>query len=164
MKKINSKYNNLILGLFYLIIGICLTILKQDIISILLTVVGVFIIVYGILFIARDKEVAKGIVAIVIGALVITFGWLLISIVLYVIAALLILYGAYSLYLRFKHKVRFNNVLGMIIYYAIPIAIIIVGGALLFNQGSTVAACFIVSGIFMIVVGVLYLIDYIQKQ
>ena len=82
------KDNKLVNGFIVAIIGILLMIIKNGVINIIATCFGIYFIVAGILEIVKNKRTVEGVIMIVIGAAVIIFGWLLVSIVLYVVLML----------------------------------------------------------------------------
>ena len=80
-------------------LGVLLIVLKSGLVNLVLVGLGVMLIVLGILNIV-DKLVPLGVTKIVIGALVALFGGLFWKVMLYIVAALLLLYGILQLYDR----------------------------------------------------------------
>ena len=105
-----------------------------------------------------------GIIKIVVGAVVIVFGWAFVTVALYVIGVLLILYGLLALVNKIKLRVHYTNVVSTVISYSVQVVSIIIGLFLLFNQGGTVNWVFIVAGIFSIIEGLLLLVDACKKD
>lgn len=148
-------------ALLTILLGVMFIVMKQEVISVAMTVFGVVLIVLGIMnFI--DKEVVPAVIKIVLGALIIVFGWVLVSAVLYIVAALLLIYGILLLYSRIKLRVKGWR--QMLFAYAEPVVFIVISFFLFFNQGGTLAWVFIVSGIFTVVEGILMLIDACWKR
>lgn len=146
-----------------ILIGVLCLILKSEVISIAMTILGVVLIVGGVMNLI-DKQVVPAVVKIVIGVLIIVFGWTIVSAVLYILAALLLIYGILLLYARIKANVRGARIIDTILAYAAPVVCIIIAFFLFFNQGGTVNWVFIVAGIFAIIEGVLMLVDAFKKK
>lgn len=148
--------SNLITAILTIVIGVLFVALKGGVIGIAMTVLGVGLIVWAVLDII-DKNNTSGIIKLVAGIVVIVFGWTLASIVLYVMAALLLVYAVYQLYGLITDKVK------DFVKFIEPSVMALIAILLLFNQGGTVAWVFIVAGIFLIVEGALALINCIKK-
>ncbi|MBQ9782518.1 MAG: DUF308 domain-containing protein, partial [Clostridia bacterium] len=129
---------------------------KGGVIGIAMTVLGVGLIVWAVLDLI-DKNNTSGIIKLIAGIVVIVFGWTLASIVLYVMAALLLVYAVYQLYQLITGKVK------DFVKFIEPGVMALIAILLLFNQGGTIAWVFIVAGIFLIVEGALALINCIKK-
>ena len=157
------KDNKLVNGFIIVIKRILLMIIKNGVINIIATCFGIYFIVAGILEIVKNKRTVEGVIMIVIGAAVIIFGWLLVSIVLYVVAALLVVYGIYTLYQCFNAKIKFKNLLSTILFYLIPILYIIAGICLFFNQGEIMNVAFIVSGAVLLVNGIIMIVESLRN-
>lgn len=148
--------SNLITTILTIVIGVLFVALKGGVIGIAMTVLGVGLIVWAVLDII-DKNNTSGIIKLVAGIVVIVFGWTLASIVLYVMAALLLVYAIYQLYELVTNKVK------DVVKFIEPGVMALIAILLLFNQGGTIAWVFIVAGIFLIVEGALALINCIKK-
>lgn len=157
--KISEK---LISALLTVALGVMFIVLKQEVISIAMTVLGAVLIILGIMNLIQ-KAFTPGVIKIVIGAIVIVFGWTIVSAVLYIVAALLLVYGVYLLCVRIKERKKSMHTLDIITAYAAPAVCIIIALLLFFNQGGAVAWVFVVSGILLIVEGVLTLIEVCKK-
>lgn len=148
--------SSLITAILTIVIGALFVALKGGVIGIAMTVLGVGLIVWAVLDII-DKNNTPGIIKLVAGIVVIVFGWTLASIVLYVMAALLLVYAIYQLYELVTNKVK------DVVKFIEPGVMALIAILLLFNQGGTIAWVFIVTGIFLIVEGALALINCIKK-
>lgn len=148
--------SSLITAILTIVIGVLFVALKGGVIGIAMTVLGVGLIVWAVLDII-DKNNTPGIIKLVVGIVVIVFGWTLASIVLYVMAALLLVYAIYQLYELVTNKVK------DVVKFIEPGVMALIAILLLFNQGGTIAWVFIVTGIFLIVEGALALINFIKK-
>ena len=86
------KFNDkLITAIAAIVVGVLFIALKGDVLSIAFTVLGAALIVMGILDAAK-KDSKSGTVKIVAGLVTVLLGWTLVSITLYIVAALMILY------------------------------------------------------------------------
>ena len=148
--------SNLITAILTIVIGVLFVALKGGVIGIAMTVLGVGLIVWAVLDLI-DKNNTSGIIKLIAGIVVIVFGWTLASIVLYVMAALLLVYAVYQLYQLITGKVK------DFVKFIEPGVMALIAILLLFNQGGTIAWVFIVAGIFLIVEGALALINCIKK-
>ena len=92
-----------------------------------------------------------------IGALVLAFGWLLVSAILYVFAALLLVFGVCWIYELMRSCIPFGKNWRAILEYLKPVVCMLIGLFLLFNQGGTVEWVFIVSGVLTVGEGTLVL-------
>ncbi len=154
---VNDKKNNLMSAALSIILGVLFIIFKSEVISIAMTILGALLIIIGIIDIV-NKLTTPGIIYIVVGALIIVFGWFIATVVLYIFAALLIIYGALEIYYIFKNNVSGASPLASLIIFAVPVLKLVIGILLFFNQGGVVSWVFIVSGIIMIVDGLVGLV------
>ena len=117
-----------------------------------MTVLGVLLIVNGIIHLVGDTDKVYGIILICVGALIIVAGWLIATIVLYIIAVLFIIYGALMIYAFFK--AGHASIINLIA----PILMIVAGVLLFLNQKGTVDWVFIVEGIILVIEGAINLV------
>ena len=96
MAKAKKSTNNLLNAVLYIAIGVLFCIFKASVLNWLMTIVGIFFIVEGILSII-NKDVTSGVVAIVIGVVLILGGWLFIQVVLIVFGILVVIKGILDL-------------------------------------------------------------------
>lgn len=158
--KVSEK---IISAILTLVLGILFIVLKGQVVSIAMTILGVLLIVLGIMNLTT-KLVAPGVVKIVVGALVILFGWVLVSAALYILAALLLIFGILQLYAQIKLNTKGARIIDTIFAYALPIICIVIAFFLFFNQGGTVDWVFIVAGVFTIIEGILMLANSLRKN
>lgn len=155
------KNSKLVSGIILAVVGLLLIILKGQVISIAATCLGVVFIVNGIMSVVKN-DLTKGIITIVIGAIIILFGWLFVTIALYILGALLIAYGVLDLINKSKVKIVFDDTLKKVLYYVIPVLYIVAGACLLFNQGETVSFVFILTGVILLVNGILTILESLK--
>ena len=148
--------NKLLTAILTVALGVMFIILKGEVVSIAMTVLGVALLVAAVIDLV-NKQVPPAIVKGVMGAAVILFGWLFVSLALYVMAAVLLIYGLLIVYELAKAKTK------KVLSYVGPVIMIVAAICLLFAQGNAVNLMFIISGAFLIVEGVLMLVDALKK-
>ena len=156
MQKANTT--KLLAAILTITVGVLFLIWKGAILSVAMTVAGILLIVSAVLSLIQKNYVACVINA-VIGVFIIVFGWLFVTVVLYILAAILLIYGILLLIEQLKRGFKNMGILAIIIRLAQPVFCLFIAGCLLFNRGGTIAWVFILSGIFLIVQGVLALVD-----
>jgi hypothetical protein len=144
-------------------IGVLLLVLKGDVISILMTVVGISLIVLGIIDIFAQL-VPTAVVKIVVGALIILCGWVIVEVVLYIVAAILLIVGILMFYDKIKKKVYCRDLLHAIFEFAVPALFILIGFMFLFHQGKAMNLIFIISGILTIAEGGVLLVNALFEK
>ena len=153
--------NKLLSAVLTIALGILFIILKSDVVSIAMTLLGVALIISGVIDLLH-KLIAPGIVKAVIGVAVIVFGWTLMSIAIYIMAALILAFGVVQLVQAIKEKQ--NNTMKKLLSFIEPALMVIVACCLLFNQGGTIAWVFIVAGVVLIIEGVIALIGCLKDK
>ena len=151
-----KKTEKLISALATITLGVLLLILQGGIVSIIMTVLGVGLIVFGVIDLI-NKNFPHAVVKIVCGVVIIICGWVIVSAVLYVLAGLLLIAGILLLYEKIRCGKKAETLLKTIIEYAIPVLCIVIGILLMFNQNNTVKLVFIFGGILTIIEGGLLL-------
>lgn len=150
--------NKLIMGILAVVVGVMFIIMKGEVLSIALTLLGVAAIIMGVQDIARNAK-NSGIVKIIVGAVVVLFSWLFVDITLIVIAVLMILFCGMNLIGSLKTDGYPMSTVQTIRTYAKPVIGIIAGICLLFNRGGTVAWVFTLVGIVFIIEGIMILME-----
>ncbi len=145
-KKLNS---NLITAILYVIVGALFCIFKGEIISWIMTIVGVLYIVQGVMDIL-NKDLTKGIINCGIGVLILVLGWLFLTVASIIFGVLIIIKGAKELLEVLKAKKK--NIFDLIA----PIVTIVIGAMLI--AGKFLDWLFIVVGVIFIINGVLELL------
>lgn len=159
MKK--SKKEALVTALSLIAVGVLFIVFKSEIINLALSVIGGFLVVWGIINVL-NKLFYNGIVKIVFGALVLVAGWLFIQIALYLLGAFLLISGASELYRIFKNKIK-KVTISFIARIIQPVIYVMVAICLFFNQGGALSWVFIVSGIFLVLDGLVALVGALDK-
>lgn len=151
------KTNKLLSSLLTIVVGILFIMLKSGVISIAMTVMGVSLIFAAIIDFSK-KHTNKAIFELIIGLVIIIFGWTLLNAAIIVLAVLLLINGIMLFYQTSKIK-RCPAW-----RYIEPVMSIIVALCLLFNQGGTISFVFIIAGICLIIEGLIGLATYFQKK
>ena len=160
-KRRNNSSNELLTAAALIIIGLLFIMFKGGVISIAMSLIGITLIVLGILDVLRQR-VVSGIVKLVFAALVMLAGWLFITLALYVLGAFLLIAGAGQLVALSKLKFK-KLTLGVAMHFVQPIIYILVAICLFFNQGGAINWVFTVSGILLLVDGIVGLIGALDK-
>lgn len=160
----NVKNQNKLIGALLLtVLGILFLIWKGGVISIAMTVLGVMLIVQAVLDLIA-KNYVPCVVRGVLGVVIIVFGWAFVTVALYIMAAVLLIYGILQLIEAIKAYPKQKNAVSKIVGFIQPAVCILISVCLLFNQGGTISWVFIIAGIFLIVQGVLGLIDALTSK
>lgn len=157
----SERNNKLIAALVSIALGIMFCIFKGGVISIALTIVGIVAIIMAIIDFT-NKQTTTGIIKAVAGVCVIVFGWMFVDLALYIIAALMIIQGLLQIVSAVKDRGA-NGSAQKVISVIKPLASLVAGICLLFNKNGTVNWIFVLSGILLIVDGILSLTDCKKK-
>ena len=149
------KDKKIVTDVLYMLIGAVLCVMKEGILGIGLTVIGVCAIVMGIVDFCK-KDIVGGVIKTVIGVFVIYAGWLLVNVILYVIAAILIIQGIIRILSVLANLKRLNKVVA-VFFFIESVATLAIGICLVFYKGQTLSWIFIVAGILLIIEGILTL-------
>lgn len=155
--------SKLIAAILMTVLGVLFIVLKNDVISIGMTVLGTMLIVQAVLDLIGKRYVTAVIKA-VIGVFIIVLGWVFLTVALYVMAAVLLIYGILQLIDVVKALPTLKTVLAKVVGFIQPVVCLVIALCLLFNQGGTIAWVFIFSGIFLVIQGVLALIDCLATR
>lgn len=151
---------DLIFSILMIVVGILLVTMRSGAISLAVTILGVALVVLGILdILVNKKDLVVGCIEILIGILLIVFAWVLTGIVLFIVAAVLVLYGVYGIYLAIKGGI---TPLGKFILALIVPVIYLVAGIFLFMNGFSWA--FVVSGIILIIYGIMQAVQALTQN
>ncbi len=152
-----SQKESIISALGSILLGILLITMKDRIIGVAITVLGVAVLISAIVdFSAKLMNLA--IIKAVVGVCILVFGWIFVNLAFYILAAGIILMGL--LQISSIHNYSPVNLTSgeKFMEYLRPVVTVIAGACLLFNQSGTIAWVFIVTGVLLIVQGVLALI------
>lgn len=146
-RKNKQKLQAFASALAYIAVGVLLCIFKGDALGWTMTAFGILFIAQGILDLVLDKDIYSAVINCAIGVLILIFGWLIATVVLYVLGALLIAYGAYNILRGPK----------LLFFIAINVITALVGVLLIVAQAATIDWFYVIVGIVLIINGILTL-------
>lgn len=141
-----------IFGALTLISGILFCAFRADLISVLMTIVGAFAILFGAYELLR-RRFTEGATAIALGIVVIACGWTVVNITLLIFGIALIAYSVYRVVCRLP-KLKRADAKGIIKIMALPVAYAVFGTLFIIAARYTVDAVFIVIGALGIAAGI----------
>ncbi len=155
-----NKSEKIISSVFTIALGVLLIVMKGEMISVFMTILGVALIVLGLVELLR-KDVPSAVVKIVFGGVIIFFGWTIVTAVVYITAALVLIVGILALYDCARYKLKCIRGIELIRALAIPTVCILIGVTLFFNEREWI---FVVVGILTILEGGLILADALTEN
>lgn len=158
-----KKTEKIIAAVCTVAFGVLLIVLKDNFIGILMTVAGLCLIALGVADFV-NRLAALAIIKIIAGAFVIFCGWVVVEAVLYILAAALIVFGILLLYYKIKHKSPCVHIFEILLDYVLPSLCIAVGILLLFHDGIAADFIFVLSGILIILIGAILMLDAIADE
>lgn len=156
--KISNKF---ITAVSAVVTGFMFIVMKGEVINLAFAVFGTAFIVMGILDIVKSYA-KSGAVKIICGIIAVVFGCFFVSISLYALSAVIIVYCLKNLVLSLKTDGYPMSTVQTLRTYAMPIIGLIAGVCLLFNQGGTVAWVFVLTGILFLAEGIIMLWESIR--
>lgn len=152
------KKDNLLYAVLYAALGILFMIMKGGVISVALTIIGAGVILMAVSDFSNGLT-ATGILKAVLGVCIIVFGWMFVSLALYILSAVLIVQGIFGLISAKKYASPGDGKAHTAFAYMKPAANLIAGIFLLINQSRAVDWVFIAVGALLLVEGILNLAD-----
>ena len=156
--KVSSKIYSAIISIA---VGLMFIILKDDIIGIALTLVGIGAVIMAIVDFV-NRQIQSGVIKAIIGVAVLVLGWVFVDIAIYIIAGALIALGISQIITAVRLS-GFGNILEKVFMFIKPVATLAAGLCLFFNKGGTMDWIFILSGVLILVEGLLSLADPSDK-
>jgi hypothetical protein len=144
-------------GLLSVALGILFIVMKQNVITAAMRVLGFVFIVYSILDFVQ-KAYPFGIIKLAIGVGLLLFGFTLISFALYVMAVIIILFGILQT-VGIKSLAAGKPKTIQAFIYSKPVALFLAGISLLLSQDGTVSLAFTLTGSLLVVAGVLIITE-----
>ena len=158
-----KKSEKIIAAVLTMALGILLIIMKGNFIGILMTVAGLCLIVLGVTDIFR-RCVPPAVVKIIVGIFVIVCGWAAVGAVLYIVSAILLIFGILLLYDKIKRGIRCRTLLNTVLEYTAPSICILIGVLLLFHKASIVKIIFICTGVLTLIEGGILLFNALSED
>lgn len=155
MKKESLNNVGILTAILYIVIGILFIVFKNDILSWVMTAIGVLFIVKAV-FAAFEKARIDAAVCGVIGLTVILGGWLFLSIVMIVFGALIAISGITSLMQALKTK--------EIKQLIVPVITIVIGILVIVSHWVIADWFFIIFGVIFVINGILGLLSTISGK
>lgn len=141
----NLKVNSSVLAaIVYILVGILFCVFKTQVLSWLMTAVGVVLVVYGLYYLLSLKKTTEAVLYMAVGAVILLGGWLFVEIALIILGVAVLIQGVIDLSYALKSKVT-ASILSAILT-------IIVGLLLVLGK-------FIMLDWFFIVLGVIFIVD-----
>jgi uncharacterized membrane protein HdeD (DUF308 family) len=144
-----GKTEKILSSIFTIALGVLLIVMKGEMISVFMTVLGIALIVLGIIELLQ-KCVTPAVIKIVFGGLIIFFGWTIVTAVVYIIAAMILIVGILSLYDCIRFKLRSLSDEELVRTLLTPVVCILIGLTLFFNQWDWI---FVLAGILTVLEG-----------
>ena len=153
-----NQKENMATAFVSILLGVLLITLRDRVIGAAITVLGVAVLVSAVAdFLAKLTNTA--IIKAVVGVSILVFGWMFVDLALYILAAGIILMGL----LQISGIHRFSPVnlttQEKLVAYMRPVVMVLAGACLLFNKNGTLAWVFVVTGILLVVQGVVSFIN-----
>jgi uncharacterized membrane protein HdeD (DUF308 family) len=158
-----KKTSQIISAAMTLALGILFVILKSEVVGIGLTVLGVALIVTAIIDIIR-KSYAYGIIKAILGIAVLVIGWLIIEVAIFVIGAVLLVYGILEFIKRLAAKKKGRKAWVVVLGLIQPLVCIVASVFLIVKGGTALSLAVVVAGVLLIVDGVLALIGALGSK
>jgi hypothetical protein len=158
-----KKSEKIITAILTMVVGIFLVIMQDAFVGILMTVAGVCLLGLGVVDIV-NRLVPPAVVKITVGVFIILCGWILVEAILYVLSAILLIFGILLLYDKIKKRCRCDTILETVLEYAIPSGIILIGALLLMHQAIAVEIILIICGVLAVIEGGAVLIQTFNEE
>lgn len=151
MKK--YKFYQISSGLFSIIAGLMLTLLRGSVLSLIIAVVGIGFIASGLAF--GVKHITKfSIVKIIIGICTIAFGYTFINLSMYILGIALIVLGVFQFSSASATCKKLSTARYKISSFIRPVLTLAAGVCILFNPMGSIESLFFVCGILLMAGGV----------
>lgn len=148
--------NEVLTAAMLIVIGCLFMIYKGGVISIAMSLIGVTLLALGIIDLLKGHSFG-GVIKLVFSLLVLLCGWLFIKLALYILGAILLVLGVMDLSRLSGVKMKKIS-LPLLMHLIQPIIYILIAICLFFNQGGAISWVFTVSGLFLIIDGIVGLV------
>jgi hypothetical protein len=158
-----GRKEDIISAVFSMLIGVMLIVMKGQVVSIAITVFAVIVLISAVIDLFHkltNSAIVKG----VLGVCILIFGWVFVSVALYLLAAAIIIMGLLRLVNMHKFLPEDMTYEQKLFAYARPALTVLAGVCLLFNQGGAVNWVFILTGILLVAEGVLDVADALKSN
>jgi uncharacterized membrane protein HdeD (DUF308 family) len=149
-----KKTEKLIASIVAIALGILLIVLKSSTVQVITSILGILLLVLGVLdFLSRESQ--TGMLKCFAGIFVLAFSWLILSAVLYAVAAMLMVAAVWWVYELWRTSCLRSFSYHALLMYARPLLLALIGVFLLFHSGEERGWVFTFAGIFTILEGAL---------
>lgn len=157
------RKEDIISAIISMLIGVMLVMMKGQVVSIAITVFAVIVMISAVIDLV-NKLTNSAIAKAVIGVCLLIFGWVFVSVALYLLAAGIIIFGL--LRIVNMHKILPEGMTReqKLFAYIRPGITVLAGICLLFNQGGAVNWVFILTGVLLVAEGILDVADALKKK
>ena len=153
-----KKSERILSALVTMMLGVLLVVWQSDIINVLMSVLGISLAVLAVLDFVCGK-IKLAMLKLVGGILCVAFGWLLISVVSYVLATSCILFALYLTIDFFRRGNRLACNLFSVSLCLKPVLLVLMGVFLFLNNGGEAGWAFVLTGVFTAILGGTLLLD-----
>ncbi len=157
------RKEDIVSALFSMLIGIMLIVLRNQVVSIAMTVFGAIVLVSAVMDLI-NKQFNMAIVKAVLGICIIAFGWVFDNVALYLLAAVIIVLGLLRIVNMHKFFTETTTGKQKLFAYLRPIVTVIAGACLMFSQGGLVVWVVIATGVLLVAEGLLDVASALQKD
>ena len=160
-----KKLSQITSALMTLVLGILFVMLKGGVVGIAIKVFAAVLIITAILELIKLK-IASGVIKAILAIVLFIFGWAITEIALLVIGIVLIVFGVLELIKRIFSLFKKNRtrLWAKILGFISPLFSALAGYFLITSRGEAVGWAIVIGGIFLIINGVLVLIEALSSK
>ncbi len=157
-----NQSNKLLTSVITIVLGVLLMVWKTSIISIAITLFGVYLIILGILDLVNKKDETTAIIKLIVGVAAILLAWLLTAVAVITLGVILMLHGITLILDIIKANKQVKGLVPTIMLWAVPVISIAAGLFIAFGSGMDWA--FIVVGVIVIIEGMISLVQALTEK
>ncbi len=157
-----NQSNKLLTSVITIVLGVLLMVWKTSIISIAITLFGVYLIILGILDLVNKKDETTAIIKLIVGVAAILLAWLLTAVAVITLGVILMLHGITLILDIIKANKQVKGLVPTIMLWAVPVISIAAGLFIAFGSGMDWA--FIVVGVIVIIEGIISLVQALTEK
>ncbi len=157
-----NQSNKLLTSVITIVLGVLLMVWKTSIISIAITLFGVYLIILGILDLVNKKDETTAIIKLIVGVAAILLAWLLTAVAVITLGVILMLHGITLILDIIKSNKQVKGLVPTIMLWAVPVISIVAGLFIAFGSGMDWA--FIVVGVIVIIEGMISLVQALTEK
>lgn len=158
-----KKFSQLISAAMTLALGILFIILKNDVVQIAITVLGVALLLTALLDLIK-LSVVSGIIKALLGIVVLVMGWMLLDVALLIIGVVLLVYGLLTFIKKLVGKKKEMRMWAFVLGLVESVVCVVAAVFLITSRGGAISITVTVAGVFLIIDGVLALISALASK